>query len=418
MTKAQATAEAGKASKTVPPRTAQVPSVAETPSAPAVPTGKEAKTKRPSSKARRGRPALRGFAARFFAFVLLPTLLAGVYFGFFASDVFVSETRFAIRSSGQSQPEGFLAALFSSGAGAASEDTIVVRDYVHSREMLDKLDAELGLREHYSSHAADWLSRLPADASYERFLDYYRDKVQVVLETGTGIITLTARAFSPEASLAISKRLVVDSELLVNQMSDRIRDDTLSLVREELDLAEQRVRAASATITEYRNRTKLVDPTQETGAVLGIISELESQLATARAELSTARSFMQPDSARVRTLNANVAALEAQVKLERDRLVSGDSADLTGRIDGYLPLALDQEFAQQQYASALASFELARAEVQRKQQYLVPFVQPDLPREAREPERVKGVLTVFVAALLIYAFTSLIVAGFRDHAGL
>ena len=56
--------------------------------------------------------------------------------------------------------------------------------------------------------------------------------------------------------------------------------------------------------------------------------------------------------------------------------------------------------------------------MQRKQQYLVPFVKPDLPREAREPERLKGVLTVFVAALLIYAFSSLIVAGFKDHAGL
>ena len=96
--------------------------------------------------------------------------------------------------------------------------------------------------------------------------------------------------------------------------------------------------------------------------MLSIVTELEGQLAAARAELGERESYMRPDSAPVRQLRARVTALSQQVKDERARLANESGADLTRLIEGYEPLQLDHQLAQQRYSSALTSLELARAD--------------------------------------------------------
>ena len=86
-------------------------------------------------------------------------------------------------------------------------------------------------------------------------------------------------------------------------------------------------------------------------------------------------------------------------------------------ISDYQPLALDQELAQQQYASALTSLELARIEAQRKKLYLVTFVKPGLPEEALKPERILKIMTTFVYAFLLFSIGGLMWSALRDHVG-
>ena len=79
---------------------------------------------------------------------------------------------------------------------------------------------------------------------------------------------------------------------------------------------------------------------------------------------------------------------------------------------------LEQKLAEHRYSSALTSLEVARADAQRKQRYLLSFVKPSLPDEAIEPERLMNTLIVFLAASLIYGIGALIVAAVHDHMGL
>ncbi len=124
---------------------------------------------------------------------------------------------------------------------------------------------------------------------------------------------------------------------------------------------------------------------------------------------------MEPQSARVKALRTRVAALQHQVETERHRLTNESDTDLTKLLYGYEPLILEQELAKQIYASALTSLELARTEAQRKQRYLIPFVSPELPDEALEPEGIWNVLTVFFAACLVYGIGGLIWSAVNDH---
>ena len=355
----------------------------------------------------------------FLIMVGLPTLLTGIYFGGVASDVFVSETRYAIRTGEQAPAAGLLATMMGPGASSRSgDDAFVVRDYILAHDMLEELDGRLDLRAHYGAPGVDLLSRLRPGTTEEEFLKYYRDKIEVELESGTDITVLRVRAFDAETARKIAATILELSEHLVNRMSERITDDTLRFARRELDQAETLVRQANREITRFRNESRSIDPGEETAAVLSIVTELEGQLAGAKAELLETEAIMRSDSVQVKTLRNRVEALTRQVESERARLASESGSDLTRLIEGYAPLMLEQKLAEHRYSSALTSLEVARADAQRKQRYLLSFVKPSLPDEAIEPERLVNTLIVFLAASLIYGIGALIVASVHDHMGL
>ena len=353
----------------------------------------------------------------FLVVVVLPTLVAGVYFGLIASDIYVSEARYAVRSNAESSSMSVFDTVLSGGSTtSANEDAMVVRDFILSRDMIEELNRRVSIRQHYQSNEVDGISRFDADDSLEDFHEYYQQMITVNVDSSSNITTLRVRAFDKFTAHQIAETIIALSEKLVNGMSDRIISDTLRFARTEVDQTETRVRDASQALTRFRSETRSIDPGQETTAVLGIVTELESRLAAARTELIEAKSFMSADSPQIGVLEAKVEALQLQVLVERQRLASEDAVtDYTQLIDDYEPLVLEQELAKQRYASTLTSLELARAEAQRKQRYLLSFVEPQIPDEAVEPLKIRAVSTVFLFSVLIYGIGGLIWAAVKDH---
>jgi len=355
----------------------------------------------------------------FVAIIIIPTLITVFYYGIFASDVYIAEAKYALRQNTQTQVSGLFESMLSGGSVSESpgEDTNIVRDYIHSREMIVALDQALSIRDHYSSDTIDFISRFDAGDSQEKFLAYFRNMVELGIDTTTNISTLRVRAFDPSVSHQIAQTIIKLSEELVNSISSRIVEDSLQFARAEVEAAETRVRAASTAMTRFRSDTNSINPGEETKAVLGIITELESQLAVARTQLIEAQGYMQRSSPQVQVLRGKVDALEKQVIDERKRLSNDGETGVnyTTLIDSYQPLLLEQELATKQYASTLASLEVARIEAQKQQRYLLPFVPPQIPDEAVEPKRLKSIITVFLGLCIIYAIGGLIWAAIKDH---
>src|SRR5215831_6784606 len=78
------------------------------------------------------RQLLRSLNPWFWAIVGLPTLAAGVYYFAIASDLYLSEAKFIVRSPKQVQTSSIGALLQSSGLGRAAEDTSAVQDFIMS----------------------------------------------------------------------------------------------------------------------------------------------------------------------------------------------------------------------------------------------------------------------------------------------
>jgi len=351
----------------------------------------------------------------------IPTMVATIYFGLFASDIYVSESRFAIRSAKAGTSVTGLAAILSSPMVSGSgQDTSVVADYTHSQDMLKRVLEQLDITSHYSNDDVDMLSRLDDDATDEQLLEYFKEHVMLVRDSASDVLTLKVRAYEPKMAQQLAQLIIELNEKLVNTLSSRIEEDALKTARNEVDRASEKVFQASSQMTNFQNTNASLNPAAESSAILGVVTGIETKLVEARAALSEKRAYMRDTSPEVITLKNRVNALSRQLRLEKGRVVGdGDQGQqMNNLIESYQPLLLEQEMAQQQYASALTSLEVARVEAQRKKQYLITFIEPNLPDEALEPKRLNEIITVLLFSFLAYLIGGLMWSALKDHIGL
>lgn len=354
----------------------------------------------------------------FIIVVIFPTVVASLYYGLIASDIYVSEAEYAVRSSSEAPASGIIDSIFGTSTSSTSTaDSTIVKDYVLSRDMMDALNKELHLEKHYQSKDIDYFSRLSEDATQEDFYNFYVKMVNISLGSDQSIATLRVRSFSPQYAQKVAEAIIKKSEELVNNLSDRIVADSLRFAKNEVVNAEANVRKTSDAMSHFRNETKSINPVEETTGVLKIVTDLEGALAKSRAELLQSEIYLRPDSPQVISLRSKVTALEKQISKERQRLAgaNGGADDMNKLLYRYEPLELNQKLAEKEYTSALTSLELARVDAQRKQRYLITFVTPKVPDEALGPDRFIKVLTVFFASLLTYGLGGLIWAAIKDH---
>jgi len=348
----------------------------------------------------------------------IPTLVSSIHFGFIASDVYVSEASFAIRSAKSAAPTGGLSSLLTSSiVSGGSQDSLLVAEYVHSHDMINQLQKRVDIRAHFSDNEIDFLSRLDEAATDQDMRDYFRNHVRVTRDTTSDILTLSVRSFDADVSESIARNIIDISEDLINDISGRMETDALSAANAEIDIAVQKVNRTSAALTNFRSSNVSMNPIMEAEALFGVVSGLEERITATEAELAEKRAYMRDNSPQVTALKNRVNALRKQRGIEKGRLLgsgSGESSDLIG---DYQPLEVARELAQQQYASALASLELARIEAQRKKMYLVTFIDPSRPDEAVEPRRIRSVLTVGIFSFVIYLIGGLMWSALKDHIG-
>src|SRR6201987_48086 len=97
----------------------------------------------------------------FWTIVGLPTLLAGVYYFAIASDLYLSEAKFIVRSPKQVQASTLGALLQTTGLGRAADDTAAVQDFIMSRDAVRRLEQQDGLRAILGRPEGDLVARFP-----------------------------------------------------------------------------------------------------------------------------------------------------------------------------------------------------------------------------------------------------------------
>jgi capsular polysaccharide transport system permease protein len=360
---------------------------------------------------------LQSYLALFMLTVLLPTAIAGLYFGAVASERFVSESHFVIRNPQRASPTGLGALLQGTAFGRSQDDTYSVHDYIESRDALRELDAKLKVREAFESPEIDFVNRFPGldgDASFEAFHRYYQNHVQIVYDSVSSISVLRVRAYTAEQSQKINELLLQMGERLVNNLNTRSRQDLIRVAEQEVEVAEGKVRLAAKALSGFRSGSRVFDPGQQSALQLQGVSKLQDEYLAAQAQLAQMRQ-LSPSNPQVSVLAANADRLRKAIEVETSKVLGGSSS-LVAKSPDFDRLLLEKTFADRQLGGALAALDTARNDAARKQLYLERLVQPNLPDVAVEPRRARSVLTVFVVGLLVWGVLSLIVASVREHA--
>jgi capsular polysaccharide transport system permease protein len=358
----------------------------------------------------------RRFNRVFVLTVALPTALAAVYYGLIASDVYISESRFVVRSPERPSQVGLGALLQGTALSRSQDESYSVQSFILSRDALTELDQKLSVRQAYGSKDIDVFNRFPGldpDDSFEAFHRYYQNRVGINYDTSSSISVLSVSAYTAQQARDINEALLVMGERLVNNLNNRSRQDLIDVAQREVAAAEERSRAAAQALSQFRSKGSVFDPNAQSALQLQGVAKLREELLAAEAQLSQVRK-LSPRNPQIGSLTSRVEELRRSMAEESGR-VTGNTGSLSAKSPVYERLQLEKTFADQQLGASMVSLETARREAARKQLYLERLVQPNLPDRSVEPRRLRSVFTVLAIGLIAWGVISLVLASVREH---
>lgn len=367
----------------------------------------------PARMKRRHVRLLRGF----YLFVCLPLILAAGYLYFVAQPQYASVMGFAVRSEEASTPTDLLGGIASLSGSSSGSDTDVLFEFIRSQRMVRAVDQRMSLRTIWSA-PGDPVFGVAEDASIEDLLSYWQRMVKVYYDSASGLIELRIHAFDPKQAQALGQVIYEESSLLINDLSAIAREDATRYAANELELAVERLRQARQGVAEFRLRTQILDPEADIMGRMGLLNSLQEQLASAQIELDIVNQTTLASDPRVERAERRVKVIEERIVEERARFSTdegtehGAYANLVGE---YESLAVDLQFAETSYLSALAAFETARAEALRKSRYLAAYIKPTLAETAEYPQRPVVLFVLGVFLFGIWATLTLIYYSVRDR---
>jgi capsular polysaccharide transport system permease protein len=352
----------------------------------------------------------------FLVTVILPVIFAVLYFGFIATPVYISESRFVVRSPEKAPSSGLGVILKSAGFTTAGDEVYAAQSYAVSRDALraiNKNDAFVKAYTREDISIVDRFNPFGWGGSFEDLYKYFQGKVRLQNDSTTSITTLTSRAYDAENARRFNEQLLQLSETTVNRLNERGRLDLVRYAQKEVDEAKAGAQKAAVALAAFRDRAGVVDPEKQAQVQMQMISKLQDELISAKTELTQLERYT-PLNPRVPVMRTQIETVEREIDRELGK-VAGARGSLAASAVRFQRLSLETQFADKQLGAALMSLEQARSESLRKQAYVERIVEPSLPDSPTEPRRLRGILATLALSLVAYGILRMLLAGVREH---
>lgn len=353
-------------------------------------------------------------------FVLLPTLVVGLYLFAFASNQYVAEAQFAVRGNVEPMENISLGQFTNLIQKHNSQDSFIVRDYINSQTLVEALEKSIGISKMFSRSEADFWARFDPTDPIEDLTKYWRKHVEAHIDSISGVIRLSVRAFTPEDALTIARAVVLRSEALINDISKRAQSDMVAQAEADAKVAQDRLRKAHLALQAFRNQWGVIDPIKSAEGTLTALTSLRKDKLKAENDLQVLRgSNLDERSRSIQTLVANIAAIDQQMKTLQDEMTSATAGaggqNLTEALLQYEGLLVERTIAEKLEESAHTLLDRARVSASKQHIFLATFVPPVLPTDSLYPERGHTLLVAFFCFLVIWSSSALLLAGIRDQ---
>lgn len=361
----------------------------------------------------------------FLSFILLVMApLAGVvfYLSTYAADQYVSTTGFTVRSQESGGATELLGGLAQFSGGSTASDSDILYEFIQSQEMVAAVDARVDLRAHYSQHwPQDWVFSVWPDASLEDLIWYWHRIVGISYDSGTGLIEVQAVGFDPEMAQRITLEIVRESQDRINALNNQARGDAMRYATDDLAEAVALLKTAREALTRFRTRTRIVDPEADIQSRMGVMNNLQQQLAEALIEHDLLGITSSANDPRLTKAQQRIDVIRERIVIERQTFTSDNTEtgavgeDYPTLIAEFESLTVDREYAEQSYRAALTALEVARDDAARQSRYLATYIKPTLPQTSEHPERYILSALAAVFLLLTWSILSLIYYSIRDR---
>jgi len=390
------------------PAPAKAPPAAKTPPA-AKPAAKLAPVRPPAGPARLRRRHF-GIMLGFVLVVLLPLAMVVSYLYLVARDQYASTAGFTIRTEETGSASALLGGIGTLLGGQGSGNANVLNAFIQSQDIVQRVHDRLDLIGHFSRDwPADPLFSLWPGATIEDLLWFWRRVVLVNFDPGTGLMDVQVRAHDPQMAQAMAQAIIDESEAMINALNEQARRDTMANAERDLEAALARLRSSREALAAFRVRTQIVDPQADIQGRMGVINNLQQQLAQALVDHDLLLQVTTDTDPRVRQAQRRIEVINERISEERRNFATQDvtvfDTDYPRLIAQFESLRVDQEFAEQTYRAALTALDAARSNADRQSLYLATYVRPTLAQRAEYPERM--LLSFLALGFLLMAWTAL-----------
>lgn len=352
------------------------------------------------------------------SFTAVLFLLFATYWLFLASDRYVSTAHIVVQRTDLSGGGGvdFASLLSGSGGGINRQDQLMLRDYLLSVDLLQKIDADLHLRSHFSNWNRDPISKLwYENAPIEWFHDYYLSRVSIEIDDFTGLLVINAQAFSPDMAYNIGQVLVREGDIFMNKTANGLALIQVEFLEKQVAQMHAKFLVARQALLSYQNQKGLLAPMAAAESIVAIVAKLQANLSELQTQRSALQAYLVPTHPSVVQLNQQIEAVEKQIGQEKRNLASPSGQPLNKTVEEYQRLEQEAGFAEAIYKTALSGLESGRIEATRTIKKIIVTQAPNLPEYPREPRRIHNTLVAFISLLILLGILQLLLAVVQDH---
>nr|WP_246525301.1 sugar transporter [Thalassovita aquimarina] len=363
-----------------------------------------------------------GLLVSFVLAVLLPLMVTIWYLWAVSIDQYASTTGFTVRKEEAANASDIVGGLAQFAGGSTGSDTDILYEFIQSQELVNTIDARLDVIGHYSAYwGRDPLFSLWPSADAEDLLWYWQRVVRISYDQSSGLIELRVLAFEPDYAQKLAQAIVDESQKMINALSAQAREDAMRYARADLDDAVVRLKKAREALTSFRTRTQIVDPESDLQGRMGVLNNLQQQLAQALIEYDLLVGGINPSDPRLEQAQKRIQVIRERIAAERANFATDHGElgqvgeDYPNLIAEYESLTVDREFAEETYRASLAAVDVARANASRQSRYLATYVRPTSAESSEFPRRfmLAGLTALFL--VLGWSIIALIYYSIRDR---
>ena len=349
--------------------------------------------------------------------IVIPNIISIYYFTCVAADQYQSETRFTVRSSTPALGKDQLTKVTGLPSAQIAQDTQIVTNFIASKDMVTALQSKVDFHKLYGSPDIDPLARLKKDASTEKLLDYWEGMVSTKTDATSGIVTAKVRAFSAADAQKVLQEVVAASEVVVNDVNNRIWRDVITTAQANLDNAKAQLQKTREQLQLARNQTGVLSVAGSSAILTNLITTVQTDRINLQQRYDALIGTVSPAAPQMRVLKRQIDSKQKQLD-DLNRQVAGQGKSDQNLADVSVDMSqkeLEQSLAEQQFAASMKTLEQVQFVSKQQLLYLDTFLVPSLPDEAEYPKRGLWIGGVLAATILLWAIVAGLLTGLRNR---
>ncbi|SDY90996.1 capsule biosynthesis protein [Citreimonas salinaria] len=366
--------------------------------------------------ARRRRRRLGLLLARLSFLVLLPTLIAGIYFYAVATPMYSTKSEFLILKA-ETAGGGGMGSLLSGTQFATNQDAIAVQSYLMSKDAMLRLDRDVGFKSHFTQDWIDPIQRLQDAPSNEEAYALYKRNIEIGFDPTEGVIRMEIVAADPAVAAEFSNALLSYAEERVDNLSLRKRSNAVRDAEDGLVEAQDARREAQERLVRMQQDGAVIDPEGRIAALRSQINNIEIQLQEKQLQLQALLDNRRPNESRVQGAEGDIRRLEtllAELNAEMTTATTGGDSLAEKAVQIKLAEA-DLATRDLMLQTALERLEQARRDADSQARYLTTSVEPVPSEDPSYPRKFENTVLAFLIFGGIYLMISLTASILREQ---